>query len=75
VPPSGARQGDCGPPCHFWEKVYNALIDTEGNTMESECEMCGTLNEPMGSLGALTHYKCRDCGWVYSADVEEDEDE
>jgi len=43
--------------------------------MESECEMCGTLNEPMGSLGALTHYKCRDCGWVYSADVEEDEDE
>jgi len=28
--------------------------------------MCYTKNDPIGTLGRLTHYRCRACGWMYS---------
>jgi len=40
-----------------------------------ECEQCGTDNIPMGEMGGMLHYRCRSCGWTYSKDKEELENE
>lgn len=43
----------------------------------TNCPMCGYVNEPMGALGATVHYRCRACGWTYTAinDNHEPDDE
>ena len=30
------------------------------------CPACGAQNSPMGFLGALAHFRCRQCGADYS---------
>lgn len=37
--------------------------DTEQT--ESYCPACDCLNEPMGGLGNILHFNCRDCGVWY----------
>lgn len=32
------------------------------------CPACGSANGPMGSLGRLEHFRCRQCGGMYSFD-------
>jgi hypothetical protein len=32
----------------------------------AECPSCGHMNEPMGALGSRKHFRCRDCGQMYS---------
>jgi DNA-directed RNA polymerase subunit RPC12/RpoP len=34
-----------------------------------ECPMCDHPNVPMGQLGSLMHYRCRDCGVDYNEEV------
>lgn len=31
-----------------------------------ECPQCGGHAEPLGALGSLMHYRCRQCGWTFS---------
>ena len=38
--------------------------------MDRECPMCDAVNEPMGELGSLIWYRCRDCGAEYSVERE-----
>lgn len=33
---------------------------------ETYCPMCSCSNAPLGALGNLVHYQCRDCGILYS---------
>lgn len=37
-----------------------------------DCTACGCTNYPMGYLGKLAHYRCRNCGWMYTGDVHND---
>ena len=37
--------------------------------MTADCPMCGHPNEPIGVLGWLHHFTCRDCGWRYSRKI------
>lgn len=30
------------------------------------CPACDGLGEPLGALGSLMHYRCRQCGWTFS---------
>ena len=33
------------------------------------CPQCDCMNEGMGTLGSLVHYRCQDCGWIYTRDL------
>lgn len=33
---------------------------------DAVCPLCGATNSPMGALGKLIHYRCRDCGIQFS---------
>lgn len=39
-----------------------------------ECEMCGGEMQPLGNLGNLMHYRCRQCGWEDSDNIEDNDD-
>lgn len=30
------------------------------------CPACDGQGEPLGALGSLMHYRCRQCGWTWS---------
>jgi hypothetical protein len=34
------------------------------------CPQCGGPGVPLGTLGKLAHFRCRNCGWDFSADLE-----
>lgn len=40
---------------------------------DASCPGCGKANSPMGALGKLKHYRCRNCGGMYSFDPFSDE--
>lgn len=49
-------------------------LDDDEPGSEYECEYCGGSLNPLGRLGCLDHYRCRDCGAPMSVRVmEEDE--
>jgi tRNA(Ile2) C34 agmatinyltransferase TiaS len=37
------------------------------------CPKCDGPPIVLGSLGAVCHYRCRDCGWVYQAPPPEEQ--
>lgn len=44
--------------------------------METSCPACGNVNEGgMGMLGNCLHIRCRDCGFIYSIEVDPQDDE
>lgn len=43
-----------------------AAHDAAMEELEAECLVCGEDNMPMGILGNLAHYRCRNCGITYS---------
>ncbi len=47
----------------------------EARNMEPECPMCSGQGVLLGGLGQLVHYRCRQCGWVFSQPVEEEPEE
>ena len=36
----------------------------------SVCPMCQVENLPMGQIGTSIHFSCRDCGWWWSEEME-----
>ncbi len=30
------------------------------------CPVCDGAGAELGMLGDLTHYRCRDCGWIFN---------
>lgn len=36
--------------------------------MPDYCPICDAPNHPLGRLGHRTHYRCRQCGWMWSID-------
>jgi hypothetical protein len=45
--------------------VYD--IGDEGELLDNpECPQCGGPGVPLGSLGSLLHFRCRNCGWNFS---------
>lgn len=38
---------------------------------EMTCTLCGGVAYPLGSLGYLMHYRCRNCGGQFSEPVED----
>lgn len=34
-----------------------------------ECELCGGMLVFLGQLGMVEHFRCRDCGMMYSVDA------
>lgn len=45
--------------------VYD--ISDEGDLLDNpECPQCGGPGVPLGSLGSLLHFRCRNCGWNFS---------
>lgn len=57
------------------------MDDEENPDIEHElsnlltCPMCQCVNAPLGGLGNLIHYSCRDCGAGYSFEVEPETDD
>lgn len=47
-------------------------LDHDGD--ELACPGCGHANEPMGHLGRMAHYRCRNCGGDYSFDPKSKEE-
>ena len=39
------------------------------------CPECGGAPMPLGSLGGYFHFRCRQCGWTFSALLESEEGE
>jgi rubredoxin len=42
---------------------------------DETCPHCNGPALPLGTLGALTHYRCRNCGWTFAETVERDEED
>ena len=42
---------------HFWESVHD-----EGDEKVVGCPGCGGPGTPLGVLGNLAHFRCRNCG-------------
>ena len=49
-------------------KSKSSATTSEGNPM-FECELCGGMLVFLGQLGMREHFRCRDCGMMYSVDV------
>ena len=41
---------------------------------EHTCTICDGPLEYMGTLGMFHQAKCRNCGWIQSVDIDEEED-
>lgn len=41
--------------------------------MMPECPQCGGLGCYLGTLGRLTHYRCRACGWTFDQGFDPEE--
>jgi len=39
-----------------------------------ECGQCGGPGVPLGQLGSLMHFRCRNCGMMFSETLDEDQD-
>lgn len=39
---------------------------------DASCPCCGGEGQYLGSLGALNHLRCRDCGTTFSTSEDED---
>ena len=50
---------------------YSRLPQVTPETpLETGCPVCGKEeNEPLGVLGRLIHYRCRDCGYEYHEEM------
>lgn len=58
----GAKAGEDSP-------TKNAAVGTTEGDTEAEgmsCPHCGGPAEPLGNLGNLTHYRCRNCGGQFA---------
>jgi rubredoxin len=40
---------------------------------EMECPVCGGTGIAQGSLGFLVWYRCEDCGWNFSEEIDEED--
>lgn len=41
---------------------------------DETCPHCNGTALPLGTLGTLTHYRCRNCGWTFAETVERDDE-
>lgn len=46
-----------------WNIVHDEC--DEKNEERIECPMCRGQAYTIGQLGGTTHYRCRNCGWVF----------
>lgn len=42
---------------------------------EDTCPQCGGQGVALGTLGYVLHLRCRECGWDFSVDAPDQEDE
>jgi len=38
-----------------------------------QCPQCGGEGNELGTLGALLHLRCRQCGWTWGVPAQEEE--
>lgn len=43
--------------------------------MDDNCPQCDGPPIELGSLGNVAHYRCRNCGWMYYVEHDEQEPE
>lgn len=46
----------------------------EGFGLASYCPLCQSENYPIGWIGTSIHYSCRDCGWWWSEEMENEDE-
>ena len=61
-------QGFIGVTRHATTDKAQAVINETNDRIASACPMCGAAGAtPLGTLGSLDHYRCRDCGADFSS--------
>ena len=54
-------------------EIYDDYVD-EYVPEYTVCPMCHGCSHELGELGSLTHFRCRDCGYIFTDSMESHND-